>query len=190
MDRPDLRAVILVEGMSDQRAVEALARRRGRDLDADGVAVVAMGGVTNVRRHLDHYGPHGLDVTVTGLCDVGEEHWFVRGLERTGFGTDLDRARMEQLGFFVCEADLEDELIRSLGTDSVERVVEGQGELRSFRRMQKQPAQQGRPLAAQLHRFMGTRGGRKIHYATVLVDALDLSRVPGPLDALLTHLGS
>jgi len=185
MARSDLRAVILVEGTSDQRAVEALARRRGRDLDADGVAVVAMGGVTNVRHHLERYGPHGLDVTVAGLCDVGEEHWFVRGLARTGFGRDLDRERMEQLGFFVCQADLEDELIRSLGTASVERVVEVQGELRSFRRMQQQPAQQGRPLAAQLHRFMGTRGGRKIQYAPALVEALDLDRVPRSLDAVL-----
>jgi hypothetical protein len=190
MDRSPRRAVVLVEGTSDQRAVEALARRCGRDLDADGISVVAMGGVTNVRRYLEHYGPHGLDVTVAGLCDVGEEHWFVRGLERTGFGADLDRARMEELGFFVCVADLEDELIRSLGTESVERIIDGQGDLPSFRRLQKQPAQQGRPLAAHLHRFMGTRGGRKIHYATVLVDALDLNRVPRPLDALLAHLGS
>ena len=138
-----------------------------------------MGGVTNIRRHLDEYGPHGLDVRVAGLCDVGEERWVRRGLERAGFGSDLDRAAMERLGFFLCHADLEDELIRSLGTDTVVRIVEAEGELRSLRTMQQQPAQQGRPLDAQLRRFMGTRGGRKIHYATAFVDALDLGRVPG-----------
>ena len=39
-----LRGVVLVEGTSDRRAVETLARRRGRDLQAEGVAVVPMGG--------------------------------------------------------------------------------------------------------------------------------------------------
>jgi hypothetical protein len=149
-----------------------------------------MGGATNVRRHLEQYGPHGLDIAVAGLCDVGEERWFVRGLERAGFGCADHRAAMEALGFFVCDADLEDELIRSLGTDAVERIVDAQGELRSFRTLQKQPDQQGRTVADQLHRFMGSRGGRKIHYATTLVEALDLDRVPRALDAVLGHVGS
>jgi hypothetical protein len=35
---------------------------------------------------------------------------------------------------------------------------------------------------------MGTRSGRKIHYARVLVDALDVSRVPRPLDLVLAHV--
>ena len=37
---------------------------------------------------------------------------------------------MESLGFYVCVADLEDELIRSLGRESVEEVIEAHGELR------------------------------------------------------------
>jgi hypothetical protein len=36
---------------------------------------------------------------------------------------------------------------------------------------------------------MGTRGGRKIHYATLLVDALDVTEVPRPLDRVLAHCG-
>jgi predicted ATP-dependent endonuclease of OLD family len=39
-----LRGVVLVEGMSDRHAVETVARRRGRDLQAEAVAVVPMGG--------------------------------------------------------------------------------------------------------------------------------------------------
>jgi len=35
---------------------------------------------------------------------------------------------------------------------------------------------------------MGTRGGRKIQYAPVLVGALDLDRVPRPLDAVLARV--
>jgi hypothetical protein len=94
---------------------------------------------------------------------------------------------MERSGFFVCVDDLEDELIRSLGTSAVELVVRSEGELESFRRFQRQPAQRGRPVEAQLRRFIGTRSGRKIRYGRLLVDALDLSRVPPPLDGVLRH---
>jgi hypothetical protein len=38
------RAVVLVEGLSDRCAVEALAERRGRDLRAERVSVVPIGG--------------------------------------------------------------------------------------------------------------------------------------------------
>ena len=41
-------AVVLVEGMSDQAAVQTLAERAGRDLRAEGVFVVPMGGATLV----------------------------------------------------------------------------------------------------------------------------------------------
>ncbi len=183
-----LRTVVLVEGTSDQVALEALAARRGRNLAADGVSIVAMGGATNVGRFLDRYGPWGFDVGLAGLCDAAEEGAFRRGLERAGLGTDLTRATMEALGFYVCVADLEDELIRSLGAVAVEQIVGAQGELGSFRTLQQQPAQRGLTVEAQLRRFMGTRGGRKIHYARLLVDALDLTRVPRPLDRLLAHI--
>ena len=180
--------VVLVEGISDQRALEALAGRRGRHLDAEGVSIVPMGGAQSIGSFLGHYGPQGLDVRLAGLCDAGEEADFRRALERAGLGSDLTRAAMEGLGFYVCVADLEDELIRSLGAASVERIVEGQGELQSFRTLQQQPAQQGRTTEEHLRRFLGTRGGRKIQYASLLVDALDLTRVPRPLDRLLAHV--
>jgi hypothetical protein len=180
-------AVVLVEGTSDQVAIEALAQRRGRSLEDEGIAVVPMGGATNIHRFLETYGPHGLDVGLAGLCDAGEERDWRRALEQAGLGADLGRAEMETLGFFVCELDLEDELIRSLGTAAVERIIEAQGELGSFRTMQQMPAQRGRALEAQLRRFLGTRSGRKIRYARLLVDALDLLRVPRPLDRVLAH---
>jgi hypothetical protein len=184
----DVRTVVLVEGMSDQCAVEALAERRGRKLEAEGIFIVPIGGAKNIRRFLQMYGPRGFDIRVAGLCDAGEERDFRRALERTGLGTDLGRDEMEALGFYVCVADLEDELIRSLGAASVQQVVEAQGELGSFRTLQKQPAQQGRTIEQQLRRFMGTRSYRKIRYARLLVNALDLTRVPRPLDQLLAHV--
>jgi hypothetical protein len=35
---------------------------------------------------------------------------------------------------------------------------------------------------------MGTKSGRKLHYARVLVEALDLRKVPQPLDQLLADV--
>jgi hypothetical protein len=185
---PGPRTVVLVEGESDQRALEALAERRGRDLAAEGVSVVPIGGSKNFGRFLDNYGPHGLDVGVAGLCDAAEEADVRRGLQRAGLGADLTRAEMETLGFFVCVEDLEDELIRALGTQAVERVVEGQGELDAFRTFQRQPQWRGGTDEERLRRFFGTHRGRKIRSAPALVDALDLARVPLPLDALLAHV--
>jgi hypothetical protein len=181
-------AVVLVEGRSDQAAIEAIARRRGRDLAAEGVSVVPMGGARSIGSFLVRFGPRGLDVRLAGLCDAREEGDVRRALERAGFGSNLGRVEMEALGFYVCVMDLEDELIRCLGAGAVERVVEAQGELGAFRTLQRQPAQQGRSPEEQLRRFMGTRGGRKLRYARLLVDALDLAKVPRPLDRVLTHV--
>jgi hypothetical protein len=181
-------AIVLVEGASDQNALEALAQRRGRNLEAEGVLIVPMGGATAIGHYLDLVGPAGLGVKLAGLCDVGEEGDFRRGLERSGVGSNLDRPAMEDLGFFVCVADLEDELIRALGADRVEAVIEAQGETGTFRLMQKQPAQRERARDAQLRRFMGTRAGRKVHYARLLVEALDLASIPRPLDGVLASV--
>jgi hypothetical protein len=184
----DPQSVVLVEGISDQVALEALAARRGRDLAAEGVAVVPMGGARNIRRFLERFGPRGLNRRLAGLCDAGEEADVRRGLERAGLGANLGRADMEALGFYVCVADLEDELIRCLGAACVEEVVEAQGELGSFRTFQQQPAWRGRSSQEQLRRFIGTHSGRKIRYARLLVDALELSSVPRPLDRVLAHI--
>jgi len=183
-----MRTVLLVEGLSDRVAVETLAARRGRDLEAEGVAVVSIEGAGNIRAALDRFGPQGLGVEVAGLYDAGEEEWFRRALEHAGLGSGLGRPELERLGFFVCVEDLEDELIRALGAAAVEAVVAEQGELRPFRTLQKQPAQRGWTIEAQLKRFLGTHSGRKAQYAEALVQALDLSRVPRPLDLVLAQV--
>ena len=61
-DALSARTVVLVEGDSDRRALEALAARRGRNLAAEAVAIVPMGGAHAIGRFLDRFGPHGLDV--------------------------------------------------------------------------------------------------------------------------------
>ena len=168
------KAVVLVEGLSDQAALEALARQQGRDLDAEGVSIVSIGGAQAIGKFLDRFGPKGLDLRLAGLYDAGEERDFRRGLERAGLGDDLTRAEMERLGFYVCVADLEDELIRALGVTAVEDVVDAQGDLGAFRSLQRQPPWRDRPPEEQLRRFFGSGSGRKIRYARLLVEALEL----------------
>jgi hypothetical protein len=178
-------AVVLVEGVSDQRALITLATRRGRDLEAEGVSVVPIGGAHAIGPNLERFGPRGLDLRLAGLCDIGEEGAFSRALERTGMGTDLTRDAMEELGFYVCVDDLENELVRALGFAAVLEVIEAQRELGPFRTFQKQPAKRALGLEEQVWRFMWNR---KIRYAPLLVDALDLSRVPRPLDGVLARV--
>lgn len=181
--RNGLRAVILVEGTSDHNALQTLSQRQGRDLHAEGISILPIGGATNAVHFLRSLRPHRLDVA--GLCDVGEERAFQGGLERAGMGSGLSRADMESLGFFVCIDDLEDELIRALGTEHVESVINEQGELDSFRRFQAQPMQRARTVDQQLRRFMGTRSGRKARYAHALVASMDLASMPRPLEMVL-----
>jgi hypothetical protein len=177
-----LHAVVLVEGTSDAVAVETLAERRERDLPAEGVVIVPIGGAQAIGRFL---GLYPREVRLAGLCDAAEEPEFRRALERAGRGEDLTRDSLEQLGFFTCEPDLEAELIRALGADEVLEVAEAHGDLVAFRTLQKQPEWRERPVEEQLRRWLGSGGSRKIRYARYLVEALDLDEVPRPLDSVL-----
>ncbi|MEV7605919.1 TOPRIM nucleotidyl transferase/hydrolase domain-containing protein [Paenarthrobacter sp. NPDC089322] len=172
---------VLVEGESDRLAVLALALRRGHDLTAERVTVVPMGGATSIVRFLDHYGPNGANHRLLGLCDEGESRGIARALGRAGVGT----GPLDELGFHVCRADLEDELIRCLGIDAVLNVIDAQGELASFRLLQRQPSQREQPVSAQLRRFFGGRSGNKIRYAPLLVAALPAGQAPEPLSRLI-----
>ena len=164
------RAVVIVEGDSDRVALETLAKRRGRDLAAEGVEITAIGGAHAIRRFMEKL--DGSEVQLVGLVDARQEEVFRR------FGVDI----------YVCDTDLEDELIRALGVDGMERVIEAQGELRSLRSLQKQPAQRGRSTLQHLRRFISSRSGRKAQYAKAMVEALDLDSVPLPLDRVLSRV--
>ncbi|MBR7825447.1 ATP-dependent endonuclease [Actinospica sp. MGRD01-02] len=182
----DARAVVLVEGVSDRAALAVLAERRGMDLAGAGIEIVSMDGITNIGHYLDVYCAPARETHVTGLYDDGEERFVRRGLGRVGRlepGGDL-----EPLGFYACSPDLEDELIRALGPGAVEEIVEACGELRSFRTLQRQPAQRARSLHDQLRRLMGGRSGGKERYAAAMAAAVPLDQVPRPLDAVLAHV--
>ena len=169
---PVIRAVILVEGDSDQRAVEYAARLRGHDLVAAHVDVVAMSGITNLARFLVEV-PAG--ARVTGLYDIAESRHVRATLARLG--------RSET--FFACDRDLEDELIRALGTSRVTAVIDAAGDRASWQTLQHQPFHRGRAETEVLRRFMGTTSGRKLRYAGLLAAALAPDEVPAPLVAVL-----
>ncbi len=175
----DPSTVVLVEGMSDSFAIAAAAPKCGVDLLGAGVQVVAMGGATNIGRFLQTYGPDGRNARLAGLCDVGEAPLFARSLERVGLTTE---------GFFVCDRDLESELIRALGSARVEAIIENEGELQSLRRLQQMPFHRRRSVEQHLHRFIGSRSGRKARYAQLLASALAVDEMPRPLVDLVAYV--
>lgn len=181
-----VRRVILVEGVSDRAALEAVAARLGRWPSGGGVEVVPMGGAMNIGRFLAVLGPAGLDLELGGLCDVGEEPFFRKHLRVSGLGPFPDRASLEAAGFYVCEPDLEDEMIRSLSAESAIEVIADEGDLKAFRIFQRQPYQRSQTVEQQLHRFFGTLSGRKERYGAALAGRLDLATLPHPIKQLLS----
>jgi len=181
----EARSAILVEGVSDQRAMETLARRRGRDLEADGVVVIPIAGATNLGRFLDLLGPRGCGLSLSGLCDQAEAAEFARALGRSGMGDDQDAGGLAALGFFVCVRDLEEELIRALGVEAMLSIIESQGHLRRFRTYQAQASHQHKRVEEQLWRWLGNH---KIRYAPLMVEALALDRIPPQLDDVLARV--
>lgn len=177
--------VIIVEGISDQIAVETLGLRQGRDLDAEGVVVLPVGGAQAALPYLREYGPRGQQLGLAGLCDEDAAETMRRGLRLAGVGEPTTTAEMAALGFHVCTRDLEDELIRALGTDKVEAAIEAQGDLASVQAFLKQPDWKGRNRASQLHRFFRSQGRRNKRYARVLLETVEPDHAPWPLRAVL-----
>ena len=182
------RAVVLVEGVSDQAALEALAARRGRDLDADRISIVPIGGAQAIGGSSIGSARGGLRSGWRVSVMPARRATSAAGLERAGLGSDLTRGDMERLGFYVCDADLEDELIRALGAAAVGRVIDAEGRPGVVRTSRSSRSGERGATEEQLRRFMGSGGSRKIRYARLLVDALDLGRVPRPLDLVLAHV--
>jgi hypothetical protein len=150
--------VVAVEGTSDKTVLEQLARRQSRDLGAEGIEILAIGGAHAIRRFVAGLPP---GTRVRGLCDENEAHLFRRVLDET----------------HVCVPDLEGELIRAIGVERVLTLVD----VASFRTMQRQPAHRDRLVEQQLHRWLRSSSTRFHRYLPVLVEALDLDRVPEPL---------
>ncbi len=181
-------SAILVEGITDQIAVETLARRLGRELEEEGVTVIPIGGAQAVARHLELLGPRGDGLDLAGMCDADAVEVYRLGLISAGIGRPETPAHMAELGFFVCVRDLEDELIRAVGLDETLEVIKSEGELRPFHTFQKQPEWRGRPINDQLRRFVQSKASRGHRYADLLSRAVDLERAPAPLLGVLDRV--
>lgn len=181
----DALAIILVEGISDQIAVETLALRHGRDLVAERITVLPAGGAQAMAPYLHRFGPLEADLNVVGLCDADAVDTVMHELGSAGFGRPGNTTQMAALGFHVCVDDLEDELIRAAGPDLVLAQLEANQDLKPFRTFQKQPAWRDRPVEAQLRRFFGSKARRSLRYAKTLVDAIPLAAIPEPISAVL-----
>lgn len=112
--------VILVEGESDRAAIEVVASRLGVELPA----IVTINGASGARAAAARY----RDETLIGLVDANEQRQF-EGFVPTAF---------------VCEPDLEGELVRALGIDGVLEVIDSQGELRRSVAFRSNPPSAGR----------------------------------------------
>lgn len=177
------RTVVLFEGESDRLTFEAVARRLDVVFDPDSVALVDMGGITNLRRRLAELRSGPAPTRVLGLYDGAERRYVIRVLVDAGvLAAD---GELEPIGFFACERDLEAEVIAAAGPGLVLETLAARGELMRFQMFQTQPAQRVRSIEAQLHRFAGTAAGRKAKFAADIVDALPVERMPRPLVALL-----
>lgn len=177
--------VVLLEGTSDVAAVRAVADVLDVD-DAD-VRYVDLGGVTNVRARLEILRIDESDTDVVGMCDAGEASVVIKALEADGAWI-RDADDLPSYGFFVCRADLEDELIRALGAIRVLDVLDEMGLRSKFYAFQGQPAWRDRELHDQLRRFCGTTSGRKEILARELASALTPEAVPEPLRLLVERL--
>lgn len=178
------RLVILVEGPSDVASLRTLAVARGLDETRHAFELVSMGGVTNARHHLRRLAEESPVPRVAGLYDAPEERYVLRALRSLGLHV-RSRDDVERQGFFVCDRDLEDEIIRALGPELVEQVLDDLGLIDRFRTFQRQPEWRGRPVADQLRRFAGVASGRKTLFARALTERLTPGSTPRPLAALI-----
>lgn len=182
---PSQKTSVLLEGASDVAAVRALAVRAGVDLGR--VRLVELGGVTNVAKALTELQQEWPDAEVLGLCDAAEAGVVVRALQEQGLYVQ-DAEDLPIYGFFVCVADLEEELIRALGADRAVAVIERLGLGGKLTTLRNQEAWRDRPLEQQLRRFCGSASGRKELLAEAFADALEPDAAPEPLRMLIDRL--
>jgi OLD-like protein len=183
-----MRMIVLVEGVTDELALILAARRSGRDLTAEGVSVVPINGAHAIGRFLRRLAAEDPEARLAGLYDEGEEEVIQAALERAGYGPRLDRGRLEEVGFFACVADLEDELIRAAGEPILSTLIELEGDAQPWHTFRKQRAWNGRPMDQQFRRFIRSVSERNSRYIRAIVETIDPSRLPRPLRLLLAYV--
>ena len=183
-----MRTIVLVEGLTDELALTLAAQRSGCDLEAQGVSVVPINGAHAISRFLRHLAAEEPEAKLAGLYDEGEEGVVRAALERAGYGPNLDRGGLEEIGFFACIADLEEELIRAASETELLSLIELAGDSQPWRKFRNQHAWHGRPVDQQFHRFIRSVSERNSRYIRAIVETIELPRLPRPLRLLLNHV--
>ena len=183
-----MHTIVIVEGATDKLALTLAARRLGRDIEAEDLAIIPIGGAHAIPRYLAELAGEHSQVRIAGLCDEGEEGVFRAALERASYGSNLARNELERLGFFVCSADLEDELIRAVGAPAISRLAELEGDAQAWYTFRKQPAWQRQATHQQFRRFVRSISNRNVRYIRAILEALEPSQLPRPLRLLLAHV--
>ena len=160
----------------------------GRNLEAEHVVVLPIGGAHAAKQYVRRFAPrHG--VKLSGLVDRAEVVHFRLALDAAGLhASSGTTGSLEQHGFFVCDADLEDELIRALDQPDLESLLASQGDLGAFRSLQNQPSWRDRPYPAQMHRWLRSVALRRSRYAQLLILRADPARIPPPLRRLVERI--
>lgn len=177
--------VVLLEGPSDVAALEQVLATQHPPVPETTYRLVDMGGVTNTGAHLQAARDAG--DRVVGLVDAGEAWVVVKSLQR--LGTSINE--VEELpahGFFVCDRDLEDELIRALGVPGCLELLHELGMAHAFEAFSAQLHWAEAPVEDRLRRFCGVASGRKIRLAGAMAGALPAQDLPAPIAALIARL--
>ncbi|CAH0341377.1 TOPRIM nucleotidyl transferase/hydrolase domain-containing protein [Rhizobium sp. CECT 9324] len=184
------RSVILVEGISDQIALETTALRLGLDLVSRRIVVVPVGGIASMSRYLSHFLASEAKPLISGLFDGAEAPLLLRAVQRADQAQWSNATDLRQLGFFLCDRDLEDELLRAVSRQAVEAILNEQGDQRAFQTLQRQDAWRDSPFHDQLRRFLAAGAGRKLRYARHLALAITADHTPAPLFNVLSRAAS
>lgn len=174
--------MVFVEGISDYQALHIIAREAGRNLDAEGVAIVELNGGGTLKTLLEIFGPTGLDLTVAGLCDADYEVDWQQRLSGAGLPV-TDRQSMEAAGFFVSVQDLEDEIVSAVGTTAAQAVFANEGQAGAFHSFNSLHA--GMTLHEQVRGFAQVK---KTRWTPLLASEVRDGSIPTSIEALLNHV--
>jgi predicted ATP-dependent endonuclease of OLD family len=177
-------AVIFVEGFSDLLALRTFAETLSVSLDSAGVSVISLEGADSLKHYLALMGPDGLDLEVSGLCDLDREDAWIARLQDAGINV-TDRATFNQAGFEVSNPDLEAELLGSLSEQEVAAVFAADGAEGSFELFAQQPTNAGQATADLQLAFIKKD---KIRWAPLLAASIPATAVPPPIAALLARV--
>lgn len=173
--------IMFVEGPADRLAILSLARKNNLSLDSRGVSVIALNGADILTWFLKLFGPTGFQLPVCGMCDLDHAPQWSKCLEDSGLGKNRSQADMEKIGFFVCDRDLEDELVKALGDAKVIQAINENGDTKAWNVFCQQPTYKALAQPALIRAFLAKR---KVLYAPILVSELSTT-IPRPLKEVL-----